>query len=157
MIGGPIETEFWLKLAAATLCGAIIGSERQLRGKPAGLRTSILICIGTELFIDLGAGLNGPGADPTRVLGQVVTGVGFLGAGVIVARGEIITGVTTAATIWVLAAVGASIGVGRLAEGIAVSIATVLILTVLRVLEIIIPGLNSSGDHRSGGNGETND
>ena len=79
----PDSPVFWLRLGTAILCGGIIGLERQLRGKAAGIRTSILICLGTELFVTLGASFGGDRVDPTRVLGQVVTGIGFLGGGVI--------------------------------------------------------------------------
>jgi putative Mg2+ transporter-C (MgtC) family protein len=77
---------FWSPLGVAILCGTLIGLERQLRGKAVGIRTSILICVATEMFVRLGAILGGEHTDPTRILGQVVTGVGFLGAGVILAR-----------------------------------------------------------------------
>jgi putative Mg2+ transporter-C (MgtC) family protein len=72
---------FWVTLLVAIACGGTIGLERQVRGKPAGLRTAILICPSTALFVHLGRAVASPGMDPTRVLAQVVTGVGFLGAG----------------------------------------------------------------------------
>jgi len=124
-----------LPIAAAIFCGGIIGIERQIRGKAIGIRTSILICLGTQIVIRLGTSLEGPNADPTRVLGQVVTGIGFLGAGVILARGNSITGVTSAAVVWVLAGIGAAIGMNRLAEASAFSLVTVAILTGVRLLE----------------------
>ena len=92
----PETREFWQHLGTAILCGGIIGIERQLRGKAAGIRTSILICLGTAIFVALGASL-APAADPTRVLAQVVSGIGFLGGGVILARKGLVTGVTSAA------------------------------------------------------------
>jgi putative Mg2+ transporter-C (MgtC) family protein len=118
---------FWLRLGAAILCGGAIGIERQLRGKAAGIRTSILICLGTMLYVALGASF-GSRSDPTRALGQVITGIGFLGAGVILVNEGRILGITSAAVIWVLAALGATIGVGRVAT------ALVLTLTVLAIL-----------------------
>src|SRR4029450_5383865 len=114
----PGSMEFWFRLGTAILCGGIIGLERQLRGKAAGIRTSILICLGTELFVTLGASFGGERVDPTRVLGQVVTGIGFLGGGVILAREGLVVGVTSAAVIWVLAAPGALIGLGHLLGGL---------------------------------------
>src|SRR5918992_3632699 len=108
----PQSVEFWLRLGTAIFCGGIIGLERQLRGKAAGMRTSILICLGTELFVGLGASFAGDRVDPTRVLGQVVTGIGFLGGGVILSRGGALVGGTSAAVIWVLAALGSLIGLG---------------------------------------------
>ena len=137
---------FWKPVLAAVLCGGMIGIERQFRGKPIGIRTSILICLGTQIFVRLGTSFSHPIADPTRVLGQVVTGVGFLGAGVILARGHILTGVTSAAVVWVLAAIGSAIGVDRLAEAIALAILSVCILIGVRMLEKAFKQLRGGSD-----------
>jgi putative Mg2+ transporter-C (MgtC) family protein len=131
----PLTPVFWITVGTAVLCGTIIGLERQLRGKPAGVRTSILICLGTTVFVSLGTTVDAGSTDPNRVLGQVVTGIGFLGAGVILARGGILTGVTTAAVIWVLAAIGAAIGLGHLLGALALAAATVTLLTGIELLE----------------------
>ena len=96
----PFAGPFWATVGYAILCGGIIGLERQFRGKTVGVRTSILICLGTAVFIGLGAAASGGAGDPARVLGQVVTGIGFIGAGVIISQGGEIRGVTTAAGIW---------------------------------------------------------
>jgi putative Mg2+ transporter-C (MgtC) family protein len=138
--------EFLMPLAAAVVCGGMIGIERQIRGKPIGIRTSILICLGTEIFIRLGATFAGPSTDPTRVLGQVVTGVGFLGAGVILARGESITGVTSAAVVWILAAIGSAIGLNYLVEAMALAAFTVCILLGVRLLEMGFKRLRGGSD-----------
>jgi putative Mg2+ transporter-C (MgtC) family protein len=124
----PTAPTFWAHVATALLCGGTIGVERKVRGKVAGIRTSILICLGTAIFVSLGASFAPDHADPTRVLGQVVTGIGFLGAGVILARGERIQGVTTAAVIWILAALGALIGLGYLAAAITLTAVTLGVL-----------------------------
>lgn len=126
---------FVLEVVTSIICGAIIGIERELRDKPAGLRTSILICLGTTIFVRLGLSFNEASADPTRVLGQVVTGIGFLGAGVILVRGEIVRGVTTASIIWILAAIGATVGLGYLMLSLLLSILTVFILVGISILE----------------------
>jgi putative Mg2+ transporter-C (MgtC) family protein len=131
----PDSTAFWLRLGTAVLCGAIIGLERQLRGKAAGIRTSILICLGTELFVSLGASFGGDRVDPTRVLAQVVTGIGFLGGGVILSREGLVVGVTSAAVIWVLAALGSLIGLGYLAAAIILTLVTVALLLGVELLE----------------------
>ncbi len=144
----PSQAAFWETVGFAVLCGAIVGCERQLRGKPAGIRTSILICLSTAVFIHLGAGSVGETGDPTRVLGQLVTGVGFLGAGVMLSRNGRIIGVTTAAVIWILAAIGAAIGLGHLLGALALSIVTVAILIGVELLESGIIGLRR-GVHRS--------
>ena len=141
-----LDSTFLMPLATAVFCGGLIGIERQIRGKPIGIRTSILICLGTEVFIRLGATFTGPPADPTRVLGQVVTGVGFLGAGVILARGESITGVTSASVVWVLAAIGSAIGLDYLAEAVALAVITVCILIGVRLLEMGFTRLRGGSD-----------
>ncbi len=129
------DTNFWIGVVVAILCGAIVGYERQLKDKPVGARTSILICLGTQIFVNVGSSFITPSADPTRVIGQVVTGIGFIGGGVILARQGIVTGVTTAAVIWILAAIGVVIGVGGYLTGIILSIVTVIILVGLDFLD----------------------
>lgn len=131
----PLESTFWVTIGVSVLCGAIVGLERQVRGKPAGVRTSILICLSTAVFIHLGVGETSALTDPTRVLGQVVTGVGFLGAGVILTREGAVSGVTTAAVIWVLAATGSAIGLGNYAGAVALALVTVAVLTGVEFLE----------------------
>jgi putative Mg2+ transporter-C (MgtC) family protein len=123
-----IHPGFWYGVVVAIVCGAIVGYERQLKDKPVGARTSILICLGTQVFVHIGSAFITPSADPTRVIGQVVTGIGFIGGGVILARRGMVIGVTTAATIWVLAAIGVVIGVGHYLSAILLSIVTVIIL-----------------------------
>jgi putative Mg2+ transporter-C (MgtC) family protein len=131
----PMSSPFWVTVGAALLCGGIVGIERQLRGKPAGVRTSILICLSTSVFIHLGASAYPGHGDPARVLGQLVTGVGFLGAGVMLAREGSVTGVTTAAVIWMLAAIGAAIGLGHHLGALALALVTVGVLTGVELLE----------------------
>lgn len=125
----------WVTIFVSVICGSIIGLERQLRGKPAGMRTSILICLGTALFVRLGAVLPLDHMDPARVLGQVITGIGFLGAGVILAQGGHVTGVTTASVVWILAAIGGTIGFGFPLAAISLSLITVLVLGGMEYLE----------------------
>lgn len=131
----PLAPEFWVRLGVTLLCGGIIGLERQLRGKPAGIRTSILICLGTVVFVSLGLCLNPVAQDSARVLGQVVTGIGFIGAGVIMGKENIVKGVTSAAIIWILAAIGASIGLGLLTTAVALTLVTVGVLLGVEFLE----------------------
>lgn len=125
----------WSQLAAAVFCGTLLGAERQVRGRPAGIRTAIMICLGSEIFVHLSGTIDGPSSDGTRVLGQVVTGVGFLGAGVMIARGSTVIGVTSASVIWVMAAVGAIIGLGYVSAAITVTVFTVIVLTVFDFFE----------------------
>jgi putative Mg2+ transporter-C (MgtC) family protein len=126
-----------VQIAMCLLCGAMVGFERQLRGKPAGIRTSTLVCLGTMIFVRLGLTFdtNLAGGDPTRVLGQVVTGVGFLGAGVILSRDGLVKGVTSAAVIWVLAGVGSAIGMQLYLEAFLVSLVVVGVLVGVELLE----------------------
>src|SRR6185436_5718580 len=126
---------FWARVGTAILCGAAIGIERQLRGKASGVRTCILVCLGTELFVALGAALQTGNIDPTRVLGQVITGIGFLGAGVILARDGKLLGVTSAAVIWMLAGLGAAIGLGFIPAAIVLTMVTLLVLIGVEALE----------------------
>jgi putative Mg2+ transporter-C (MgtC) family protein len=126
---------FWMQVGTALFCGASIGLERQLRGKAAGVRTCILICLGTEVFVTLGASFAGPSADPTRVLGQVITGIGFLGAGVILAREGRVLGVTSAAIVWMLAALGALAGLGHMLTAIVLTLIALVVLIGIEAIE----------------------
>ena len=131
----PFELDFWTRVGLTVFCGGIIGIERQLRGKPAGIRTSILICLGTQVFISLALAYKEVTPDPSRVLGQVVTGIGFLGAGVMMAKEDIVIGVTSAAIIWILAGIGAAIGLGYYAGALALTIVSVSVLLGVEALE----------------------
>lgn len=118
----------WTEILCAILAGAIIGFERQLSGKPIGIRTSVLICISTYAFATF-AGINNEPILDLRVIGQIITGIGFLGAGVILSRNGIVIGVTSASCIWILAAIGITIGTNHPLTGVKLSILAVLILT----------------------------
>ena len=129
---------FWKKLLVSLFCGAIVCFERQFRGKPAGIRTSILICLGTQIFVSMGMSLPegvAPGAGATRVIGQIITGIGFLGAGVIMAKEGLVKGVTSAAVIWVLAGIGVAIGLGYVDIALVLTVVTVVVLTGVELLE----------------------
>lgn len=131
----PLTASFWIRLAVGLTCGGVIGLERQLRGKPAGMRTSMLVCLGTLFYVRLGAQLGSEHGDPTRVLGQVVSGIGFLGAGVILTRGGQVIGITSAAVMWMLAAIGSAVALDHLGAALATTALTVLILLGLNALE----------------------
>lgn len=128
---------FAIKGAIAFACGFFIGLERELRGKSAGLRTSVLICIGSTLFTAIGCAIAAKAqvGDPTRVFAQVVSGIGFLGAGVILKSNGSIFGITTASTIWLTAAVGVAIGVGYEVVGVYTTIAVLITLIGLKFFE----------------------
>ena len=106
--------EWWewpLRLALAVVFGGIVGYQREAVDRPAGLRTHILVCLGSTLMMLLSA-YAFAGADPTRIAAQVVTGIGFLGAGTIIRQGSAVRGLTTAASIWAVAGVGLAVGAG---------------------------------------------
>lgn len=123
----------YLGIGSAILCGVIIGLERQWNGKPAGIRTSILICLSAYIFVAIGKYFYPD--DSARIIGQIVTGVGFLGAGVILSRHGFVQGVTSAAVIWVLAAIGSLIGMHRFGTALLVSVITVLLLIGIGMVE----------------------
>jgi putative Mg2+ transporter-C (MgtC) family protein len=109
-----------IALGVAFALGGIIGLERQWRQRTAGLRTNVLVAVGAAAFVDLGAQVAGPDGQ-SRIIAYVVSGIGFLGAGVIMKEGTQVRGINTAATLWTSAAVGAFAGAGRLAEAVLVA------------------------------------
>lgn len=125
----------WSSIGASVFCGAIVGLERQLRGKPVGIRTSALIVLGTYVFMATALAVSNDITDKSRIIGQIVTGVGFLGAGVMLAKDGVVIGVTSAAAIWVLAAIGVSISVASEADAIKLSLVVVAILYGVDLLE----------------------
>ena len=111
------EGELFLRLVLACVLGGVIGYERQSRRKSAGLRTNVLVCLGSCLIMVMSIGLyqdveGKTNADPARLAAQVVSGIGFLGAGAIMKEGLSVTGLTTAACLWVVAGVGLAVGAG---------------------------------------------
>ncbi|MFE4669377.1 MgtC/SapB family protein [Streptomyces sp. NPDC056716] len=131
-----------LRIFEAMVLGAAIGLERQWRLRTAGIRTNALVSVGAALFVVMGAvGLGeNPGADPTRVAAQVVSGIGFLGAGVILRDGFNIRGLTTAATLWCAAAVGSLAGAGMGAMALIGCVAIIASNTLLRPLGRLVNG-----------------
>ncbi len=126
-----------LKLLMAVVCGGAIGFERELSRKPAGLRTNVLICVGAALFMIVSRHIGGgaPYTDPARLVAQVVTAIGFIGAGVILQSRGSITGLTTAATILLVGAVGVTIGEGMFTVAVMVTLLIIAVLVVLRRVE----------------------
>lgn len=146
--------DLFVKLAIAVLLGGGIGLEREIAGKPAGLRTNILICVGAALFMHLsivvgevGYSPDGhPYGDVTRIAAQIVTGVGFLGAGTIMqARGTVI-GLTSAATIWVVAAIGAAVGAGYYVEALGTAAMVMIVLGGMGWLEQRVRRIRRTAD-----------
>ena len=133
-----LQVELLAQLGLAVLLGGWIGLERELNGKPAGLRTNILICVGATLFTTLSLKLSLGRGDPARVAAQILPGVGFIGAGTILhARGAVV-GLTSAATIWVVAAIGMALGTGAYIEAIGTTILVMMVLWGLGWLETVV-------------------
>ena len=140
-------TENLIRIGFAVVIGGIIGAEREFRDKAAGFRTIILITVGSALFTIFSASMD-PGFTRTRIAANIVTGIGFLGAGAIVREHGRIGGLTTAATIWLSAALGMGVGAGEL---IFVTISTFIVIIVLLVfprLEIWIDSIRESRTYK---------
>jgi putative Mg2+ transporter-C (MgtC) family protein len=120
-------------LSVAFVLGGLIGFERQYRQRTAGLRTNVLVALGAAAFVDLGVQIDGA-EGVIRIVAYVVSGIGFLGAGVIMKEGAQVRGLNTAATLWCSAAVGACCGAGLLAEGVALTVFVLAGNTLLRPL-----------------------
>ncbi|MBI4348232.1 MAG: MgtC/SapB family protein [Elusimicrobia bacterium] len=115
-----------------------VGLEREISDKPAGLRTNVLICLGSTLFTLVSLRMAGPLTDPTRIAAQVVSGIGFLGAGAIMREGEHVTGLTTAATIFVVAAIGMAVGFGFSRLACICAVATLMVQVVLARMDMLV-------------------
>jgi len=124
----------------AFLCGAIVGFERERGHKPAGLRTQILICVGSAIFTVVSASPAMGAREPARIAAQIVTGVGFLGAGSILRDRYQITGLTTAATIWTVSAIGIVSGAGYVTAALGLAIGVLLVLAIFRKTELRLAG-----------------
>lgn len=131
--------EMLLRLGSGLGLGTVIGFERQYRARMAGLRTNALVAAGATLFVLLSAhGFTGESADPTRVAAQIVSGIGFLGAGVILREGLTVRGLNTAATLWCSAAVGSLAGAGLYLVALSGTVAVVAVNVALRPLGRVV-------------------
>jgi putative Mg2+ transporter-C (MgtC) family protein len=124
-----------LRLLTAAGLGAAIGLEREIRRKPAGLRTNMLIALGAAVFTTISIELAHAGGTPDRIAAGVVTGIGFLGAGAIMRNHGTVQGMTTAATIWVNAAIGMAAGAGEYVLAVVATAVTLAVLALLPVVE----------------------
>jgi putative Mg2+ transporter-C (MgtC) family protein len=132
------DLELIQRLVLAAAIGGLIGAERELRRKSAGFRTNILIAVGAAVFTITGIAITPPGGDTTRIAAQVVTGIGFLGAGTILHTRDRVHGLTTAAIVWVNAALGVAAGGGQSRVAILGAAITLAVLLVLGPLETAI-------------------
>lgn len=131
-----VQLELAFRLIVAALLGAAIGFEREYHGHPAGMRTHLLVSVGSATFTVLSIeAFQAPGADPARIAAQVVTGIGFLGAGAILKDRAGIRGLTTAASLWAVAGVGMAAGVAAWGVAVAASLIILVSLWPLHVIE----------------------
>lgn len=127
-------TDFVFRLLAAMAAGGLVGLEREWSNKSAGLKTNMLVAVGACIFVLVNVMISSQSAqsDPTRIIGQIVTGIGFLGGGVILHRGANVHGLTTAATIWCSAALGSIAGMGFFLETAICTVAVLIVNLVFR-------------------------
>lgn len=138
-----MDSEIFIRFLLAALWGGIVGAEREYRSKSAGFRTMIMISIGSCFFTMMSM-LIGETANPDRIASNIVTGIGFLGAGVIFRGENRVNGITTAATIWAVAAVGMGIGAGYYFASASASVLILIVLAALPYCERVIDKLNQS-------------
>jgi putative Mg2+ transporter-C (MgtC) family protein len=128
-----------LRLVIAFVLGTLIGLEREWHQRPAGLRTHLLVCMASALFAMISVAAAGTQNDPGRIAAQVVTGIGFLGAGTIMRHGSTVRGLTTAASLWMASAIGLSVGFSWYAAAVMATVLSLIALTTIRLLEERIP------------------
>lgn len=126
--------DIFYRILLSVVFGSAIGLERQIKGKAAGVRTTSLICTGTMLFVYIGSSLDG---DKSRILGQVISGIGFLGAGSIIAKEGRVSGLTSAAVVWMVAAIGSTVGFGKYDIAAIITLTTIMILIGIQWLEFL--------------------
>lgn len=144
------SNEMLLRLLLGALCGGAIGIERQINGRPAGFRTHLLVCVASVLLMEVSLYYHHLSAmdpsyvrvDPGRIAAGAITGIGFIGAGVIIKLGANVLGLTTAASLWMVSAIGFSIGAGLYVPAAAALLITMFSLFVLRLIEHVTPGLS---------------
>jgi putative Mg2+ transporter-C (MgtC) family protein len=129
----PFPLEVFIKVVSAVILGGVVGWQREARDRPAGLRTHILVCVGSAVYTIASLSFRGATSDPGRVAAQVVTGMGFLGAGTIIRHGSVVRGLTTAASLWTVAAIGLCVGLGGALYWVA-GVGTLAVLLTLTLL-----------------------
>ena len=131
-----MDTSIALRLVLAAALGGGVGIERQIRDKPAGLRTNMLVCVGATLFMLISTRLAAAtGGDQTRIAAQIITGIGFLGAGAVLHSRGFVVGLTTAATIWVVAGIGMAVGSGYYGMAALATVLSIVTLTLMGYVE----------------------
>lgn len=134
--------EILIRLVVAAVCGSVIGYQREITERPAGFRTHVLVCTGSALIMMVSIYPFGdtPRVDPTRIAAQVVTGIGFLGAGTIIRQGSIVRGLTTAASLWTISGVGLAVGAGFYSAALLTTVLVLVVLSGFKIVETRIIG-----------------
>lgn len=135
------------KLVLAAVFGGIVGYEREVHEHPAGLRTHILVCMGSALMTIVSIKFQPPGGDPGRIAAQIVTGIGFLGAGTILRQGSTVRGLTTAASLWTVAGIGIAVGVGGARYVLLSAAATAIVFVTLSTMRSFEPAAGKRVGH----------
>ena len=132
-----VNVDLWYAVLTSTICAFVIGVEREIKKKPAGIRSMILIAVGCSIltWISKETSVNIAGVDPTRIIGQIITGIGFLGGGTILKNDDKIQGITTAAFVWIASTMGIMSGLGYILEPIFLTIGLVTISILLEKVE----------------------
>jgi putative Mg2+ transporter-C (MgtC) family protein len=141
-----LDTELAIRLLISFAIGTAIGLEREYRSKAAGLRTMIMICVGSTVFTEISIAMGG--ATPDRIASNIVTGVGFLGAGVIFKDGLNVSGLTTATTIWISAALGMAVGAGEYFIAIVTTGVVVIVLSLFNYIQEFVERLHHARVYR---------
>jgi putative Mg2+ transporter-C (MgtC) family protein len=141
-----VDIEIALRLFLSFAIGSVIGIEREYRSKAAGLRTMIVICVGSTIFTEISLSIGD--ASPDRIASNIITGIGFLGAGVIFKDGLTISGITTATTIWISAALGMAVGAGEYFVALIGSALVLIVLTVFEYFKFWIIRIHQSRTYR---------
>lgn len=138
------DADILIRIIFSIILGSVIGLERELTNKSAGLRTQIMVCLGACIFTILSiygfstAVTLYPLGDPSRVAAQIITGIGFIGAGTVLRQGLTVTGLTTASTLWIVAAIGMACGCGKISIAVVSTVFAVVILVLIRMIELKI-------------------
>ncbi len=138
------DLDILIRILVSIVLGSMIGFEREITNKSAGLRTQIMVCLGSCIFTILSiygfstAVTLYPLGDPARVAAQIITGIGFIGAGTVLRQGLTVTGLTTASTLWIVAAIGMACGCGKISIAVISTILAVAILVLIRIFEVRI-------------------
>ncbi len=140
------DLEIAFRLVLSFIIGTALGIEREYRSKAAGLRTMIVICLGSTIFTEISMSIGGN--SPDRIASNIITGIGFLGAGVIFKDGLTISGITTATTIWISAALGMAVGAGEYMIAVVSSVVVLIVLTAFERVKIWIENLHQVRTYR---------